>query len=291
MATIFGTEKKVATQRNLYVGVVTAIPIAFNPTNEELSIITKGAKNFEKPINYKFESALGESYKFDIWCKFSYVKDELGNLVCITDKNNSPEVVTEYVCYSFWGDTKQDIFYHEDGSIKGTWYVNSVTCGMEWVPQGDVTSFLSSRNKTALDYSLPTTYIATKGEKDLFQFLAKWLMIEEINFNTKFINIIRGNYKEVNDLIKSNLNRTDRNPRGVKLFLGIKSTSDANYQSVYSMVMPESQNYYTALHNSLGKRTWGDNKAGGDYTFRIYSDMPTSNETVERIPTSPTQGW
>lgn len=287
MATIFGKEKKALSPRKLFTGIARVVPIGFNPTKEQLNIITKGEKNFDNDIKYKFSDAEGgDSYKFDMWCKLSYTTDEVGNLVQAVEEDG--EVTTEYICYSWWGRNKQDIIYNqEDGTIKGTWYVSNVTCGMEWVPNGDVNSFVSSRKKTSLDYSLPTTYIATQGEKELFQFLDRWLMIDEINFSTNFLKIIRGDYTEVNKLIKENLGRTDRSPRGLKLLLGVKETEDNKYQSVYSYPMAESQNSYTGLMNSLKKRVWKDDKSGSDLRFKIYSpeDAPTENTTVSRPPT------
>lgn len=294
MANIFGKEKKVMSARTLYTGIAKVIPIAFNPTKEQLSAATNGDKDFDNDIKYKFSDAEGgESYKFDMWCKLQYVKDEVGNLVqAPTPITNGPttdssELTTDYIVYSWWGRNKQDIFYTEDQQVKGIWYVSNKTCGMEWVPKGDVDAYISSRKKTQLDYSLPSTYIATQGEKELFQFLDRWLMIEEVNFGTNFLKILRGDYTEVNKMLRENLSRTDREPRGLKLFLGIKETEDNKYQSVYSYPMAESQNSYTGLTNSLSKREWKDNRSGSDLRFKIYApeDVPTSNATVSRPPT------
>ena len=293
MAKIQGKEKR-SFQRNLFVGVANLIPIAFNPTNEQLMLVTRGAKNFENPIKYVFTDPQGSnSYKLDVWCKLIYSTDESGNVFQHKDLVQSEEANVEYICYSFWGRDKKDIISNEDGSVKGVWYVNTNTCEMEWVPGGNVEEHISARKgKTRVDFSDNRTHIATQGEKDLLNLLERWLFIQEIDLETSFVKIMKGDNKEINSIIKDNLQREDRAPRGFKALLGIRETEDASYQSVYSMPMSEETTNYNRLRDALDKREWKDNKTtDGDYTLRKYNpSMPQANTTVER-PKPSSSGW
>jgi len=293
MAKIQGKEKK-SFQRNLFVGVANLVPIAFNPTNEQLMLVTRGAKNFENPIKYTFTDPQGStSYKLDMWCKLVYTTDESGNIFQHKNLINDETANVEYICYSFWARDKKDIINNDDGSVKGVWYVNTNSCEMEWVPGGDVAAHTAARKgKTRLDFNDAKTHIAMQGEKDLLTLLERWLYIQEIDLETPFIKIAKGDVKEINSIIKDNLQREDRDPRGFKALLGIKETEDASYQSVYSMPMSEDTTNYNRLRDALDKRAWKDNKtSNGDFTLRKYNpSMPQENTVIDR-PKPSSSGW
>ena len=293
MAKISGKEKRSGV-RKLYTGVAVLVPISFNPTKEQLAIATKGQKNFDNDIKYKFQDASGEtSYKFDVWCKLIYTQGETGELV------QADEGTTDYICYSWWARQAPDIIYNEDGTIKGAWYVNPVSCEMEWVPSNNVEEYKANRKSTRLDFSNPKTHVAVQGEKELYQFLEKWLRIEEIDFTTPFASVLKGDYKEINAVIKENLTREDRVPRGFKVLLGVKETDDNNYQSVYPyVVMDESTTNYNRLRDALDKRPWKDDKCPidsrgiKDLSLKEYNqDVPKTNTTVDTPRPATKSGW
>jgi len=307
MAKIFGNEKKQSFQRNLFVGVARVTPLIFNPTKEQLEVVTKGNKAFENDIKYKFTDAQGgDSYKFDIWCKLEYIVGEDGNLVQPDIEISSSTLEglqTDYVCLSWWGRNKPDIVYHKDTeAVKGAWYINSLTCEAEWVPENNIDKYLTEKKKTRLDYASPKTNVGIQGEKELYHFLERWLMIKEIDFGTPFLNILRGNYTEINTALKDNLARTDRTPRGIKVLLGVRETEDAAYQSVYSrLIMAENNNNYNKLEDGLAKYAWQDDKSRLDpsdekskhnFTLKFYSPeaAPAANTVVER-PKPSQAGW
>lgn len=299
MAKITGKEKRSSVTRELYTGIASIVPVCFNPTKEQLAIATKGQKNFDNDIKYKFPDANGEtSYKFDVWCRLSYVLGETGELV----QANSGELIEDYICFSWWGGTSPDIFYNEDKTVKGAWYVNPISCGMEWVPANNLEEYKTSRKgKTRLDYSNPKTHIGMRGEKELYQFLDRWLMIEEVDFNTPYNDVLKGNYKEINTVIKENLERTDRSPRAIKVLLGIKETDDNTYQSVYPYtIYDEGATNYNKLRDTLDKKPWKDDKCpidsqgNRDLSLRKYSEtMPNTSTKVDdvRPATATKSGW
>jgi hypothetical protein len=293
MAKIQGKEKKVSADRNLFVGIAKLVPIAFNPTKEKLALVTHGAKSFENDIKYKFSDANGESsYKFDVWCRLDYTIDEAGNYMQSTDVLPD-DTITEYVCYSWWGRPKEDIISNEDGSIKGAWYVNTLTCEMEWIPENNFDKARASRRngKLRLDYDHSRTHLGIQGEKELLTWLSTWLNLEEVDFATPFSKVVQGDYKEINEVIKENLERTDRIPRGFKVLLGIKETDDATYQSVYPYSMfSETSTNFNRLRDQLEKREWKDDRSNGDYTLRKYTQgaAPATNPVVSGARPS---GW
>ena len=279
MAKILGKEKK-SFQKNLFVGVAQVIPIVFNPTNEQLAAVTKGEKNFDNAIKYVFTDVEGaNSYKFDIWCKLPYVLAEDGSMFQPHDLT-TPDLKVDYICYSWWGRDKQDIILDkDDNSVKGVWYVNSNTCEMTWVPKGNVDAAVAS-NKNRFNFSHPKSHIATQGEKELLTFLEKLLRIEEIDLETPFKSILKGNTTEINAVLKANLQRTDRTPRAVKLLLGIRETEDASYQSTHQIVMSEDTTNYNRLRDNLSAREWKDDRSEGDFTLRVYTPKAPSGNSV-----------
>lgn len=291
MARVQGKER-VNVQRNLYTGVAKLIPIAFNPTKEQLNAKTNGVKAFENDIQYKFTTNDGTSYKFDVWCKLNYFVDEAGNLA---QGIEPADTITDYVCYSWWGRPAPDIIYNkEDNTVKGAWYVNSVTCDMEWIPENNVDKARAAKRngKLRLDYNSPKTHLATQGEKELMNWLVQWLRLEEIDLTTPFSRIIQGDYTEINQVIQENLNRTDRAPRGFKALLGVKETDDNNYQSVYPyVILSEDQTNYNRLRDQLEKFPWKDNKSGNSFVFMKYDTNAPATTTTVNIQAPSSSGW
>ncbi|HMT02449.1 MAG TPA: hypothetical protein PKD00_03950 [Burkholderiales bacterium] len=297
MAKFAGQEKKSSSPRVLFTGVANLLPIAFNPSKEQLALVTRGAKSFDNEIKYAFVDATGDtSYKFDVWCKLNYALGENGEPVQV----QTDDALTEYICYSWWGRNKPDIFYNEDGSVKGAWYVNPVSCEMEWVAKNDLEAHKNGSRKPRLDYTNPKTHVGIQGEKELYTFIDKLLRITDIDFETPFKNVCNGSYKEVNDIITYNLKRTDRQPRVIKAFLGVKETEDNNYQSVYSNIFAEDGFSFNRLADMLDKREWKDDKSNGNYSLSFYKADAPQNDSVARrapqqqiasTPTRPTNSW
>ncbi len=211
MANLTGTEKVTENfnTRTIITGVAKATPIACNPSSEKLAELTNGrVKRNELPTDKDYRM-------LEIWFEVGFDVEE-DKLI------QNPDTVAgmeEYVKISIF-------LRNEDHETQnGAWYVDSKTCETSYVKTGE---------KAPMGYKL-----AKKGQVELYNFLADWLNIIEIDFETPFAELMRGNVAEINDVIEQNLNASTT--KQVTLMLAAKLGAGGTYQDVYKKIKRPNQ--------------------------------------------------
>lgn len=204
MANLNGTAKTTAFTggSTIITGPARAIPVCINPTAEELSHITKGRMK-KTEINSK------EFTLLDLWLRVDYDINEEK----VTQETDSPAMETFIKMSFFLKGTYQE-------SPNGAWYVNPKTCD---------TTF-----KKPLEVAPEGYTKAYSGQKELFDFLSNWLNIIEIDFETPYSELLKGNVKEIAALINENL-KLDV-PKEVMTMLSARITAGGTYQDIYKRV-------------------------------------------------------
>ncbi len=274
MANLQGTTK--TTERVLLTGPAFLIPIAVNPTNDRLSLLTNKKINRNAPPVYEFTYTDSQGQertikKAEIWLKVPYHLDENNEIVQSKDPNLN--TLETFVKLSF------PLSAAPDENANGAWYVSSNTCEMEWVKNG--------QSLKRLDATAPHVHKAQKGEKELYNFISTWLNLKEVGIETPFADLLQGNWTEFNDICTENLNRTDRTPRGFIGLLCIKGDSDNNYQEVYSKKFLIEENKYP---QNLAKNAAGDSyfTANNEFSnnFMEYNPIIASDVNISITPTA-----
>lgn len=129
---------------------------------------------------------------------------------------------TSYGKWTTWGEDK------DHSTERGKWLVNYSTLDVKWVdPTQTVDGYV----------------LAKAGQVDLWRFLSSLINIKEpIDIQTRYEDMLRGNWREINELLSANLERDDQAPRTVKVYLGVQETANGNYQKLYKLVEPQERN-------------------------------------------------
>lgn len=272
MANIFGAQRPVASEgsRDLLQGLAFGTPVLINPTKEQLKSVLN-IERAEEPV-YEYDvqqdGKTVKSIKIAIWLKVPYRKEEVGVSQIIAD-----DTEYKYVEYVMWSKVTPD------QSPKGAWYVSPSTCKVEWWP---------NNNRNEVKYprftEQDTPHIGIGREKDVYKFIDTLFQlntsVSPYNITTPFINMLKGDWREVNAMFKANLTRTDQAPRGVKVLLGVRSGDEGKqYQAAYGYtVLGQDVVNTNELTRSLAYKDW-EVEYPKDYRFSLYTpaSMPAAN--------------
>ena len=184
------------------------------------------------------------------------------------------DVQQEYV---MWSKTTPD------QSPKGAWYVSSSTCKVEWWP---------NNNRSEVKYpkftELDNPRMGVGREKDVYKFLDTLFQlntsVSQYNITTPFTNMLKGDWREINAMLKANLTRTDQTPRGVKVLLGVRSSDEGKqYQAAYGYtVLGQDVVNTNELTRSLAYKDW-EVEYPKDYRFGLYSAAPQPGMPANNI--------
>ena len=167
-----------------YVGLFEARVIAINPTAEELDeLLGRAAKEDSKALEYLGESKDGNTYlRVDIWLEEIKVRT-------VDDK-----AVNEKFKVTFFLEDKE----RENKDKTKTQYINDV----------GVCCWADDPNNLQDWFKTRAYRIANVGEEDFYNFLRMWLYnfdyrSERTELKIEWKKILRGNLKEIKDLIGS----------------------------------------------------------------------------------------
>ena len=272
MANIFGTQRIPTNEgsRDLLQGLAFGTPILINPNKEQLKHILNIERAEEPVYEYDIQQdgKTVKSIKISIWLKVPYRKEEVGVSQIVAD-----DTEYKYVEYVMWSKVTPD------QSPKGAWYVSSSTCKFEWWP---------NNNRNEVKYpkftELDTPHIGIGREKDVYKFIDTLFQlntsVSQYNITTPFINMLKGDWREINAMFKANLTRTDQAPRGVKVLLGVRSGDDGKqHQTAYGYtVLGQDVVNTNELTRSLAYKDW-EVEYPKDYRFSLYTpaSMPAAN--------------
>lgn len=273
MANIFGAERAVSNGEGnvILTGLAYGIPVLINPTKEQL----KDKLNIERTPVYDYTNDGRQTTKIDIWLKIPYRNEEVGVSQIVAS-----DTEYKYVTFTLWSDTKENVY--ESGVFK----VSPASCKNEWWANGDRTSVKYPK----FPPNDPGIKTGIGREREVYQFIDTLFSLDVTqalyNITTPFTSMLKGNWTEINNMFKENLNRTDRAPKGVKVLLGTRESDGKIYQDVFTgVVLGEYTTNTNAITNALNPKNktyaWGgvDKSGGSTYTFKKYepAQMPKQN--------------
>lgn len=276
MANIFGTQRIPTSEgsRDLLQGLAFGTPVLINPNKEQLKSVLN-IERAEEPV-YEYDvqqdGKTVKSIKIAIWLKVPYRKEEVGVSQVIAD-----DTEYKYVEYVMWSKVTPD------QSPKGAWYVSSSTCKVEWWP---------NNNRNEVKYpkftELDNPHMGIGREKDVYKFLDTLFQlntsVSQYNITTPFTNMLKGDWREINAMLKANLTRTDQTPRGVKVLLGVRAGDEGKqYQAAYGYtVLGQDVVNTNELTRSLAYKDW-EVEYPKDYRFGLYSAAPQPGMPANNI--------
>ena len=275
MANIFGAERIVSNGEGSVVltGLAFGIPMFINPTQDQLK--SMGFENAKEPI-YDFSKDGKPQTKIDIWLKIPYREEEVGISQIIAD-----DTKYKYTTFTLWS------YFDENVYEKGAFKVSPASCKNEWWPDNDRTQVKYPK----FPPNDPGIKTGVGREREVYGFIDTWLSLDVTkslyNITTPFTSMLKGNWKEINEMFKANLTRTDRAPRGVKVLLGAREHEGNVYQDVYTgVVLGENVTNPNSLIRELNRTAntayaWNaqDKSTGNNFTFKKYEapQMPAQN--------------
>lgn len=231
MQSIFGTKvSRTEFTPTFYTGIANALPIAINPTVEELENITEGKIKLSK-ITYNKPA-------IHVWYKLVIRKEADGSLKTLM--KTTPTEENEFVHYVKGVIFVENLFTASD---KGSWKVNLNFMLKEWVNANGENKFPISQSKISnlqTIYNVPVTMLpAKKGTLELISFLSNWLGVEYIDSIEPFEVMLQNGFRCIKELVYKNLNTktnpdgSERTPEFVGIGLGVSENDYVN-QDVFS---------------------------------------------------------
>lgn len=277
MANIFGVEKPVSNGEGgvILTGLAFGVPVFVNPTQDQLKSV--GFENAKEPT-YEFTKDGEQSTKIDIWLKVPYRDEEVGISQIVAN-----DTKYKYVAFTVWSN------YRENKYDKGTFMVSPASCKNEWWPDNDRTKVKYPK----FPPNDPGIKTGVGREREVYQFIDTWLSLDVTKslygITTPFTSMLKGNWKEINDMFKANLTRTDRAPRGVKVLLGAREHEGNVYQDVYTAaVLGEGVTNPNAIIRELTRTAgtayaWNaqDTSTGNNFTFKIYERAQMPKQSID----------
>ena len=236
----FKGEQRKEFSTDLYTGLQDFKIIAFNPTKEQLDNDIYPGGDSRDPVY----TSVGEDGQAKL-------------RVDIFIKNEEHNIITKATY--FLEDKVRDESQNNPGSC-------------EWINEVGQTYWTTSEDGSS-DYQWiivgKNPRRAMVGEADLYGFLLAWTNLKpsedsEIKLSTTWSDLVKGNVKELNQMIGMFKNSNDE-VRGVRHLMGVKAVEDKNnpdkfnyYQDVYTkVVLPEGSNYTKGLRNQVtGEYGW-----------------------------------
>jgi hypothetical protein len=265
MANLKGEERNIQTEVKLFTGIALGIPIAINPTVEALSAATNGRVAFKKDIDYTSEDGL----RVDMWYKFEYTEDEDGEIV---QRRYGADEEVFYEKATVW------LSDNDDETEKGAWYVNTKTLDKHWITE-------ENKGDYADKLATPTVHKAKKGEKELFDLLRDWLNIKVVDFQTPFAQLLAGNFREISEIIKENL-EDELIAKGVQMPLYLNEYDGKLRQKIYTKkTLPGKVTSTLRLYEAVQKDTYLKKDV---FSHKLQKYNPVFEESSNKIKPSST---